>query len=62
MVTVLIFKAVKTDSARQTWISLGFQFVNFMSVEPYVDIESFWKEGYASQIPNSGHELAIYVL
>ena len=27
-----------------------------------VDIESFWTEGYAGQIPNSGHELAIYVL
>ena len=25
------------------------------------DIESFWTEGYAGQIPNSGHELAIYV-
>ena len=24
-----------------------------------VDIESFWTEGYAGQIPNSGHELAI---
>ena len=27
-----------------------------------VDIESFWMEGYAGQIPSSGHELAIYVL
>ena len=27
-----------------------------------LDIESFWTEGYAAQIPNSGHELAIYVL
>ena len=27
-----------------------------------VDIESFWTEGYAGQIPNSGHELEIYVL
>ena len=27
-----------------------------------VDIESFWMEGYAGQILNSGHELAIYVL
>ena len=27
-----------------------------------VDIKSFWTEGYAGQIPNSGHELAIYVL
>ena len=27
-----------------------------------VDIESFWTEGYAGQILNSGHELAIYVL
>ena len=27
-----------------------------------VDIESFWTEGYAGQIPNSGHEIAIYVL
>ena len=27
-----------------------------------VDIESFWTEGYAGQISNSGHELAIYVL
>ena len=27
-----------------------------------VDIESFWTEGYAGQIPNNGHELAIYVL
>ena len=27
-----------------------------------VDIESFWTEGYAGQIPNSGHELAIHVL
>ena len=26
------------------------------------DNESFWTEGYAVQIPNSGHELAIYVL
>ena len=26
-----------------------------------VDIERFWTEGYAGQIPNSGHELAIYV-
>ena len=27
-----------------------------------VDIQSFWTEGYAGQIiPNSGHELAIYV-
>ena len=24
-----------------------------------VDIESFWTEGYAGQIPNSGHELEI---
>ena len=27
-----------------------------------VDMESFWMEGYAGQFPNSGHELAIYVL
>ena len=27
-----------------------------------VDIESFWTEGYAGQIPNGGLELAIYVL
>ena len=27
-----------------------------------VDIESFWTEGYASQIPNSGHELAIMLV
>ena len=27
-----------------------------------VDIESFWTEGYAGHTPNSGHELAIYVL
>ena len=27
-----------------------------------VDIESFWTEGYAGQIPNSGPELIIYVL
>ena len=27
-----------------------------------VDIQSFWTEGYAGKIPNSGHELAIYVL
>ena len=26
-----------------------------------VDIKSFWTEGYAGLIPNSGHELAIYV-
>ena len=26
-----------------------------------MDIENFWTEGYAGQIPNSGHELAIYV-
>ena len=25
-----------------------------------MDIESFWTEGNAGQIPNSGHELAIY--
>lgn len=25
-----------------------------------VDIESFWTKGSADQIPNSGHELAIY--
>ena len=28
----------------------------------YVDIESFWTEDYAGQTPNSGRELAIYVL
>ena len=27
-----------------------------------VDIESLWTEGYAGHIPNSGHELAAYVL
>ena len=27
-----------------------------------VDIESFWMEGYAGQIPKGGLELAIYVL
>ena len=27
-----------------------------------VDIESFWTEDYAGQTPNSGRELAIYVL
>ena len=27
-----------------------------------VDIESFWTEGYAGQIPKGGLELAIYVL
>ena len=26
-----------------------------------MDIESYWTEGNAGQIPNSGHELAIYV-
>jgi hypothetical protein len=27
-----------------------------------IDIESFWTEDYAGQIPNNGRELAIYVL
>ena len=27
------------------------------AVRLVVDIESFWTEGYAGQIPNSGHEL-----
>ena len=27
-----------------------------------MDIKSFWTKGYAGQIPNSGHELALYVL
>ena len=27
-----------------------------------MDIESFWMEDYAGQTPNSGYELAIYVL
>ena len=35
-----------------------FQFV----VGSGVDIESFWTEGYAVQTPNSGYEVAIYVL
>ena len=34
-------------------------FVVFVALP--VNINSFWTEGYAGQIPNSGHELAIYV-
>ena len=26
-----------------------------------MDIKNFWTEGNAGQIPNSGHDLAIYV-
>ena len=37
-------------------------YLKIVLVQVAVDIESFWTEGYAGQIPNSGHELAIYVL
>ena len=42
------------------------QFKDYIEIAEYmhigVDIESFWTEDYAGQTPNSGHELAIYVL
>ena len=34
----------------------------YLGMYASVDIKSFWTEGYAGQTPNSGHELAIYVL
>ena len=40
----------------------AFESSNHLILHLDVDIESFWTEGYAGQIPNSGHELAIYVL
>ena len=38
------------------------QFANTNLIGLTVDIESFWTEGCSGQIPNSGHELAIYIL
>ena len=40
----------------------GFSRKNAFEIYWPVDMESFWTEGYAGQIPNSGHELAIFVL
>ena len=42
------------------WIGDDFKKKPTMRLD--VDIESFWMEGYAGQTPNSGHELAIFVL
>ena len=48
----------------ENWLSNFSYFYNneYNLLSLIVDIESFWTEGHAGQILNSGHELAIYVL